>query len=117
MLDMFQIDRLALAVLVVLSGCAFLGDRILQVKVEVVSSDGMPRHGCALGLHMAGSDKPIGVRPNIQGAFLNSFVNPPMYGQYYFRISCSSLTGSFKSATYDFARAPFFHEFGRVVLD
>jgi hypothetical protein len=99
-----------------LVGCVLLGDRALGVDGEIVSEAGSPIDRCVLGLHMKKSDRLIATKSDLDSAFVRTFTNPPLYGDYYISVTCPGRSGSFKSGSYDFARPPFLHQLGKVVI-
>lgn len=114
---MLRTTLVAALALLLLAGCiAPLGDRVLQVKADVVSDTGAPLRGCMLGLYSTSSDQAIEVKSDIRTEFLTTFLNPPTRGSYYFKITCPGQSGSFRSSNHDFASPPYFHDLGRVVI-
>lgn len=114
---MRRIALIAIVLPFALAGCLVpLGDRVLQVKANVVSETGRPLQGCVLGLHSAANDQAIEVKANVHPEFLTSFINPPRRGAYYFKITCPGHSGFYRSGNNDFASPPYFHDLGRVVI-
>jgi hypothetical protein len=107
-----------IAVLVLAAGCQLgLGDRIIQAKISPVSGDGKPLSGCALQLVSADTDGVLESKENVAPEYLNSFVNPPREGIYYFSLSCPGSKAVYKSARYSFSSGPYFHDLGVVPID
>ena len=87
----------------------------MQVAAQPVSEDGHVLRDCVLGFKGADSSETIHKR-EIHPEFLTGFINPPQHGQYYLEITCPGRQGTFRSRAYDFARAPYFHDVGRVTI-
>jgi hypothetical protein len=100
-----------------LGGCHFpIGDRVIQVKVAVVSSEKIPIRGCELSMISRETNRVLDTATDVSPQFLNGFINPPASGGYYFKIVCPNQAGSFTSETFDFARGPYLHDLGTVSL-
>lgn len=115
----FSVSRplIALCLSLLVAGCVLMGDRVLQVDVRVVSETGATLRDCSLGLYSTQNDRLIDAETDIHPKFVSSFVNPPMRGEYYFKISCPDRAGVFVSPTYNFSKGPDFHDFGTVVIE
>jgi hypothetical protein len=100
----------------VVAGCSALGDRLLQVKAATVSDSGTPLRDCQLSLISGETDKIIETKYNISPEFLNSFVSPPTQGTYYFKVTCAGRTTEFRSSKFNFAKGPYLHELGQIVI-
>lgn len=99
------------------AGCmAGMGERILQVKARPVAENGKALSNCTLSLKAANTRETIQQKPDLHPEFISSFVNPPRQGQYYVEIGCAGREGTYQSGTYDFAKGPYFHDFGTVVI-
>ena len=101
-----------------LLGCiAPMGDRVLAVRANVVSKSDVPLKLCSLSLYSESDDRVIDGKTAIRNEFGNSFINPPVSGRYYFKIVCDGYTQYFKSPVYDFAKPPYIHDLGKVVIE
>lgn len=101
---------------VLASGCVLLGDRVIQVRADVISEDGTSLRGCTMGLHSAATDEALDSQADIQPQFLSGFINPPTHGKYYFKVTCPGRTGFYKSDVHDFASPPYLFDLGKVVI-
>ena len=103
---MSKIRPIGLAVtLCALVGCSIpLGDRVIQVRARVVSESGATLRNCELSLMSGETDKVIESKLDVDPQYLNSFVDPPAQGSYYFRISCPGREKSFSTRKHSFAR-------------
>jgi hypothetical protein len=100
-----------------LAGCQMpTSDRVIQVRVAVVSPDQTPIPGCRLSMKSGDSERIIDSANNIRPQFLNGFINPPTSGSYYFMISCPGHEQTYASEKFDFAHGPYLHDLGTVVL-
>jgi hypothetical protein len=100
-----------------IAGChTLLGDRILQVSATTVSDSGTPLRDCQLSLISGDTGKVFETKDNISPEYLNSFLNPPIQGTYYFKITCAGRANEFHSSKFNFTSGPYFHKFGRIVI-
>jgi hypothetical protein len=106
---------LVLFPLILLGGCVTPGERLIQVRAEPISEAGTPLTNCVLGLYLVARDQLLAEK-SISREFISSFVDPPQQGHYYLKVTCPGKRDAFQSSAFDFARGPYFHELGRVVI-
>lgn len=117
------VDSLArlLALLALISGglfgCVLLGDRLLGVRVAVVTPSNTPVGDCLLSLVSAPGGKLIQQQEITHVDPRYGFINPPLRGRYYMSIGCPGRQEVFRSSVFDFAGPPYTHDFGEIVVD